>query len=743
MDRIPARLRRNYRRSQVMLYSLTLPLMVLAMTFGSAAESTKRMLLVLIGFSSIVFIHELGHFVVARLCSVKCEAFAIGIGPRLLGWRQGLGLTFGPDPFDKLKDQEIQERKDKIAESTQAGNVDIEPNTKNLTADILGKTPPSVDLATLGCCDYRISMLPLGGYVRMLGQDDMDPTKVSDDPNAYNRRPIWQRMCIISAGVIMNVICAAVIFSIVFHPAIGVPFPPAIIGHVYYGSPAYADGNGLKMGDKVISIDRLKSRGFVEFTDLVIASALSTGQHTIEFEVQRPGVDQPLHFEIQPKQLDPKGFLSIGVEPMPSLNIPGNFELPKEDTADEKDAQQRAQLKKLMPKDRIIKFNGEPVETFADVYAQLQTNALKPVVLTVHNTKDASIPDREITLDPKLDLQIGAESLPLPLGVGPRLKVGSTVDGGAADKAGVKPGDIILSIGNRTDPTAKELSDMTAHSNGDPLELVVERDGKRQSFTLTPVRGKTPTGEYRPLIGVRPDSDMDSNNVVLRDHNGLAANLDVFKGGAKSAQITAIDGQPVKSWNEIVAVLRARSEPGAVNVTFKGPNGDESASLPISDDQLHELVAKTTYRIGLPLENIYQIQKADSAYDAVMMGMEHTKKFIIQTYMTLAGIMRSTVSATNLHGPVVIAKVGYDVQERGFVWLCYLMAVVSVNLAVANFLPLPVVDGGHFLLLILEKIRGRPLSLKTQTIFQTAGVVLLAGLFLFVTFNDITYLFSH
>jgi regulator of sigma E protease len=67
--------------------------------------------------------------------------------------------------------------------------------------------------------------------------------------------------------------------------------------------------------------------------------------------------------------------------------------------------------------------------------------------------------------------------------------------------------------------------------------------------------------------------------------------------------------------------------------------------------------------------------------------------------------------------------------------------MVSVNLAVANFLPLPIVDGGLFLLLILEKIRGKPLSMKVQSAIQTVGIVLLASLFIFVTYNDITGLF--
>jgi regulator of sigma E protease len=141
--------------------------------------------------------------------------------------------------------------------------------------------------------------------------------------------------------------------------------------------------------------------------------------------------------------------------------------------------------------------------------------------------------------------------------------------------------------------------------------------------------------------------------------------------------------------------------------------------------------------LGVHLEVETQTQVASNAGQAFLMGIDHTKKFILNVYQTLYGLFNRTVDPSNLHGIIGITKVGYDVQERGTVWLWYVLAMVSVNLAVANFLPLPIVDGGLFLLLILEKIRGKPLSLKVQTAIQTAGIVLLASLFLFVTINDI------
>src|SRR4051794_30675076 len=86
------------RRSRVVLFSFMVP--VLALTLAEGTESALRLLYILLGFSLIIFLHELGHFVVARLCSVKCLAFSIGIGPRLCGWRKGGKLTFGNDPYD-------------------------------------------------------------------------------------------------------------------------------------------------------------------------------------------------------------------------------------------------------------------------------------------------------------------------------------------------------------------------------------------------------------------------------------------------------------------------------------------------------------------------------------------------------------------------------------------------------------------------------------------------------------------
>ena len=227
---------------------------------GGLAEAALRLLYILLGFSLIIFLHELGHFVVARLCSVKCLAFSLGIGPRLFGWRKGGKLTFGNDPYDPETIAKQAPRKSGRRQNAENGEAvasrkhPVNPNESDLQTTAREPQHP----ASVGDCDYRVSWLPLGGYVRMLGQDDMDPTKVSNDPHAFNQRPIWQRMCIVSAGVMMNIIFAAVSFSIIFHPAIGVDFPPAFVGQVHIDSPAWKAASD---GRRDCPDQRQKARG--------------------------------------------------------------------------------------------------------------------------------------------------------------------------------------------------------------------------------------------------------------------------------------------------------------------------------------------------------------------------------------------------------------------------------------------------------------------------------------------------
>ena len=96
-----------------------------------------------------------------------------------------------------------------------------------------------------GETEYCLRLVPLGGYVKMLGQDDIGPDKASDNPRAFNNKAVWQRAITVVAGVVMNVICGAIIFIVVF--AKGVQLPPAVVGGVVLDMPAARAG--IEPGD--------------------------------------------------------------------------------------------------------------------------------------------------------------------------------------------------------------------------------------------------------------------------------------------------------------------------------------------------------------------------------------------------------------------------------------------------------------------------------------------------------------
>ncbi len=200
-----------------------------------------------LGLGIVIFVHELGHFLAAKYCDVKVEQFAIGFGPAIVAYRKGIGFRWGtttPD-YNKAIHKHIEE---------------AEKNELQLHEQAM----PTLDYAAtvaarigLGETEYRFNWVPLGGYVKMLGQDDLRPGVTAEDPRAYNKKSVGARMIIVSAGVVMNIIFAAIGFMILF--MVGYPVPPAIVGGVIAGSPAAravtADGNvvGLQPGDEIVS----------------------------------------------------------------------------------------------------------------------------------------------------------------------------------------------------------------------------------------------------------------------------------------------------------------------------------------------------------------------------------------------------------------------------------------------------------------------------------------------------------
>src|SRR5438045_3333896 len=209
-------------------------------------------ILLVLGFGFVIFWHELGHFLAAKWAGVKVEQFAVGFGQALLSWRKGLGWRVGSsrDEFEKKLDRWVAENEGGFKTT----------NELSEATELEQRRDAAAVAMELGETEYRLNWIPLGGYVKMLGQDDLNPNATANDPRAYNMKPISKRMVIVSAGVIMNVILAGIGFFVLF--LIGFDVPPPVVWAVIPNSPAQlAD---VHVGDRVLEFDGRVQRDFTK-----------------------------------------------------------------------------------------------------------------------------------------------------------------------------------------------------------------------------------------------------------------------------------------------------------------------------------------------------------------------------------------------------------------------------------------------------------------------------------------------
>jgi len=691
-------------------------------------------LLLALGLGFVIFFHELGHFLAAKYCDVKVEQFAVGFGPAIVAWRKGIGFRWGtttPAMNKKIEDQIALDQK--RASDGPDSKLDYATDYSAAAAKSLG----------LGETEYRLNWIPLGGYVKMLGQDDLRPGATAEDPRAYNKKSVGARMIIVSAGVIMNVILAAVGFMIVF--MIGYPVPPAVVGGVIASSPAAraatADGTivGLQPGDEIVSYNDNEMGG--DFSRIPLHVALTHDGERVTIVVQHvDGSLQTLYATPQRPDGDGKGLLQLGVAQPFAMTGPEPLTPDDDDLATLKRTQMPDVLA-LNSGDAITEIAGDPVsasgnKAIAQLYAALDAADGKPVPITI---KSPSGTLRQTTVTPHFGEPFSGSDLNF-LGMIPRATVFGLVDNSPAlDK--IKPGDTILSVDAGTDhllnPTCQQIRTTLAAAGekGLQVSLTVLGPGEktpRAIENLTPIR--LPHGGGRSGLGISLGTDEQHLVVAETMPNTPAADAKIPSG----ATITAINGQSASNWFDLRrAVLN--STPGQkLTISYVAPDADAKpavAAITLSRDDIDSL-RQITLAEYLPLHPMISPLTTHNPIVALGRGIGETRDLILQFYVTLMRMRTGEVGLSNVMGPFGMAHEGAQVASRGFAWLLWFLCLISANLAVVNFLPIPIVDGGLFTLLILEKIQGKPLSPDVQRIVQVVGLVLILGVFLLVTYQD-------
>jgi len=166
--------------------------------------------------------------------------------------------------------------------------------------------------------------------------------------------------------------------------------------------------------------------------------------------------------------------------------------------------------------------------------------------------------------------------------------------------------------------------------------------------------------------------------------------------------------------------------------------GDEVIEVTVKGREDHQWPVEAR---GLIFQQDVRVQKATDIGDAAHLGARRTVRFIKEVYMNLYSIIFGRVSAKTMSGPLTIATASYRLAGEDFWQFLLFLGMISVNLAVVNFLPIPVLDGGHMVFLILEKILGRPVPERLFAFAMYTGLFLILSLMVFVIYLDVKRLF--
>jgi regulator of sigma E protease len=734
-------------------------------------------LLAVLGLSLIIFIHELGHFAAAKWCGVHVKTFSIGFGPAL--------------PFGQFK---------------------------------YGETT------------YKLAMIPLGGYVAMVGEGETegdtveaedDPDRADADPRSFKNKPVGQRMLIISAGVIMNVLLGGVCFAIAYLH--GVEEPPAIASAVEPGSGAWRAG--LRPGTE---IKRINGRVDPWFDDLRPAVMSVQPGEQVSLTVQYRGQREDL--AVQPFRQEGALFPQLGIAPPQRLTLrsfrrddipPYGPETPA-----------ASAVPGFQPGDRIVAmtdpadpsrvtdidpgWNNLPGGYF-DYQRRLEALAGQPITFHVVRKDDPSGTRVPVTVERSM--------YRFDLGLMMRMdRVAAVRQGSPAERAGVQArrtdGDKVVVPGDRikavqlpepdgtttrytadkddapTDPRERvrpldpirlpwELNQWAARwqgevfskdrpSDGRPkVRLTVLRHGEHTEEPVTLELDWDPEYASEGMILANPGTPTAIGGLGLAYHVQAvvdavepfaAADRERFPasaaafgaaGPASTAAPSPAAAAGLQTDDQIVEVrFKAVDHAGKVRDTGWGevrPHQWAYADYRLQLQAPHVMDARVkrgnqvfevtlaatedpTWPVadrGLELSPERQLQKAEGLIEALRMGADRTARSVKMIYLGLYSMIFGQISYKMMSGPIGLARVSYILAGEDFWHLLVWMGLISINLAVINFLPIPVLDGGHMMFLLYELVRGKPAPLGVQVILTYLGLAIILALMLFVIGLDI------
>ncbi len=546
-------------------------------------------MLSIIGFlvilAPLVIVHEFGHYIFARIFGVKAEIFSIGFGPRIF--------------------------------SRQMGETEV-----------------------------RVSAIPLGGYVKLLGEERDVVLSPEDQKRSLHRQAAWKRFFIFFGGPLFNFLFAIVVFMVIL--VLGEPQIASVIGRVVHGSAA--ERAGFQSGDRVAAIAGKPVKKFEE----IIAAINDHPRKDLVFSVVHSGATQPVDVKVQPVAQD--GFSVYG-ETADVGEVDGLLPIARTSFIGVSNADSIAGKAGVETGDQIIKFNGLPVSSWEEMEQRF----------------------RQVPV-------------------------------------------------------------------GEPVQFVIKKGGKNAEKTLELSSRKL--GQAGPLGGASIGDMFGLHSTELFIEKTIEGSPASKSGLQPGDRLMSVRGQYVASFYELRdAVQRAGEKEGKVVVTWERAGREMRASIvPTATSGRDPLLKKTVqYTVGVVpmltlVEPVTVTERVLNPFTLVWKASERMVLFSWRNLVSVGKMFTGDVSVATLGGPIMIGKIAGDSLSRGLLAFLTTMAILSVGLGVLNILPVPVLDGGHLLLLGIEAIRGKPLSLRQMEVVQQVGLSLILLLMVVVIKNDLSRL---
>jgi len=569
----------------------------------------------------LVLVHELGHFLVAKLCRVQVLKFSIGFGPELIG-------------------------------------------------------------VQLGETRYAISAIPLGGFVRLAGEDASVETVGGPQPppldpaRLLTARPLWQRAAIFTAGPLANLLLPPVLFTIMAYGPNEIT--PPVVETVVPDSPA--DQAQLQAGDRIVSVDGKPATMFGDVAKQIgnnrsgavrLEVAHGEQRRVVEVALARTTETDELQREVQKSRI---GVMSFRRLPWLAVSSPVSA----------------AHAAGLRTFDRVLSVDGAAVERYEDLARLLRQQTERELVLTVER--------RELISD-------GAVQIALP--------TTETVRLGPAQPIAPPSFD----------------SGVVFHTSVEPEQVTAAAIIGTRAAALRQLQSRDPASRGLLFAG----------HCIERVLAGSpAADLGLHRGDC----LLAVDSQPVY-WLATVTALRS-GDPRSVHVAVV-ERADTLLTIAFRLQQRAELapLRRGYQRVLFGAETIDGFGPGGSetivrgAAAALVEGVRQTATWTVTTLIGIGMLLSGQLPFASVGGPIMMFDLAGRSVESGLTHFFFIMAVISINLAILNLLPVPVLDGGHLLFLAIEAVRRHPVPLRVREIATMVGLLALLTLMVAVMRNDI------